>query len=623
MGLTGSTNSIVGLRRTSLQNSVSSFVQPGSTQGVIPEFDLNENDEDLLSDPNAVSDQKQAKVNTRPPPPQCTKSVDEGSENGVVEAKNQLQLLKDQRKKERMNRRRSMSTDSSSQNDSKSQQTSTIRQGSSPAMFRVEPIKDENSWPRRKSLKGYKDIAEKLDGPLILIQKLADLQKDQVKSVEFHKRHVRDKSGSSASSSRQIVAARRASQANAAEIIPIGNKSPLSVHSVNSFRSSGVRSKLSKLSIDAHPTLNDPIPNGVDGFDQEISATQQVSDSPSGSASILASDQERPVTFGLYPRKSTTKSTFQQPNDSIPSSHSFREGGKTISATSSFNNKRPKEKESLLKSVLGASIGLDCPRISVREIASLSEHKAVANDDVVMTPPPSASNGERQNEIDDALQNEELLDVTEGQGLGKKTLSQMIRDKANYDYNEYLLLQQRHDSINFIHKIESNDIVYQPQSLKIKYLGLHLLGEKIGKGAFGKVKEGICTESLQRIAVKVISKKRVKKMVDGVIREIKLLRRLKHKNIVTLIDVFAKVEDDEGKIGIFPWFLTIEEEPIVWLFENGEEEEKMVKILKWYIVMEFCPCSLQTILDHAPNHKIPISDAHRFGFIVFQTDFSV
>jgi hypothetical protein len=77
-----------------------------------------------------------------------------------------------------------------------------------------------------------------------------------------------------------------------------------------------------------------------------------------------------------------------------------------------------------------------------------------------------------------------------------------------------------------------------------------------------------------------------------------------------LIDVFAKVEDDEGKVGIFPWFLTIEEEPIVWMFENGEEEEKNVKILKWYIVMEFCPCSLQTVLDHAPNHKIPLSDAH-------------
>ena len=57
-------------------------------------------------------------------------------------------------------------------------------------------------------------------------------------------------------------------------------------------------------------------------------------------------------------------------------------------------------------------------------------------------------------------------------------------------------------------------------------------------------------------------------------------------NVVTLVDVFAKVEDTEGKIGIFPWFLTIEEEPIVWIFEDGTEEERDVKILKWYIILD-------------------------------------
>ncbi|KAI8898510.1 kinase-like domain-containing protein [Globomyces pollinis-pini] len=180
------------------------------------------------------------------------------------------------------------------------------------------------------------------------------------------------------------------------------------------------------------------------------------------------------------------------------------------------------------------------------------------------------------------------------------------------DYNEYLMLQQRHSSSNFIQQMDSADLVYQQKPLSIKMLGPYLVGGRIGKGAFGKVKEAVCLDSLQRIAIKIVAKKRVKKMVDTVIREIKLLRRLKHENIVTLVDVFAKVEDSEGKVGIFPWFLTIEEEPIVWIFEDGSEEERSVRILKWYIVLEFCACSLQNILDHAPDHKIPIYDAHSY-----------
>ncbi|KAH6576453.1 hypothetical protein BASA62_001374 [Batrachochytrium salamandrivorans] len=136
---------------------------------------------------------------------------------------------------------------------------------------------------------------------------------------------------------------------------------------------------------------------------------------------------------------------------------------------------------------------------------------------------------------------------------------------------------------------------------------------KLGKGAFGKVKEGICSETLQRIAVKIIGRKRLKKAQNGLentIREIKMLRRLNHPNVVTLVDVFSKVEDQVGNIGIFPWFTTIEEEPIVWLYEDGKEEEKSVKVLKWYLVFEFCACSLQTLLDQCEDHKLSIAQSH-------------
>lgn len=95
-------------------------------------------------------------------------------------------------------------------------------------------------------------------------------------------------------------------------------------------------------------------------------------------------------------------------------------------------------------------------------------------------------------------------------------------------------------------------------------------------------------------------------------REIKLLQRLDHINVISLLNVFAKVEDKDGNTCVFPWFTTIEEEPIVWLYSDGTEEEKNVKLSKWYLVFEYCACSLQTILETSAAGKIPISEAHAY-----------
>lgn len=60
-------------------------------------------------------------------------------------------------------------------------------------------------------------------------------------------------------------------------------------------------------------------------------------------------------------------------------------------------------------------------------------------------------------------------------------------------------------------------------------------------------------------------------------REIQLLKRLKHKNVIELVDVMY-----------------------------NEEKEKM------YIVMEFCAGGLQDMLDSALQKKLPESQAHRY-----------
>ena len=60
-------------------------------------------------------------------------------------------------------------------------------------------------------------------------------------------------------------------------------------------------------------------------------------------------------------------------------------------------------------------------------------------------------------------------------------------------------------------------------------------------------------------------------------REIQLLRRLNHKNVIRLIDTIY----------------------------NYEKE-------KLYIIMEYCVAVLQELLDKAPNKKLPIWQAHRY-----------
>ena len=51
-------------------------------------------------------------------------------------------------------------------------------------------------------------------------------------------------------------------------------------------------------------------------------------------------------------------------------------------------------------------------------------------------------------------------------------------------------------------KISSQEILYQKKE-KIKMIGKYVMGDKLGEGSYGKVKEVLDTESLCRRAVKV------------------------------------------------------------------------------------------------------------------------
>jgi serine/threonine protein kinase len=136
----------------------------------------------------------------------------------------------------------------------------------------------------------------------------------------------------------------------------------------------------------------------------------------------------------------------------------------------------------------------------------------------------------------------------------------------------------REDTPSFIKKLDSSEIKYQNKSDKPKVLRQYILGRSLGSGSYGKVREGIDPQSMQRIAVKIIDRKKILKMTGGdyvIQREIRIHRKLKHKNVVQLLNSFKN--ERKGKL---------------------------------YIVVEYCNGgSLQSLLDRAPNKRLPLKQA--------------
>ncbi|KAK3091925.1 hypothetical protein FSP39_023761 [Pinctada imbricata] len=134
------------------------------------------------------------------------------------------------------------------------------------------------------------------------------------------------------------------------------------------------------------------------------------------------------------------------------------------------------------------------------------------------------------------------------------------------------------DLPNFFRRVDSQEIVYQPRRRKAKLVGKYLFGDVLGEGSYGKVKEALDTETLQRRAVKIVKKRTLRKIPNGelnVQREIQLLKRLRHKHVIKLVD-----------------------------FIYNEEKQKK------YMVMEYCVGELQELLESTPEKKFPIFQAH-------------
>ncbi|KAM3876121.1 serine/threonine-protein kinase STK11-like [Diretmus argenteus] len=153
-------------------------------------------------------------------------------------------------------------------------------------------------------------------------------------------------------------------------------------------------------------------------------------------------------------------------------------------------------------------------------------------------------------------------------------------DLQHMDYIENQLMGM--DS--FIHRIDSAEVIYQPRRKRAKLIGKYLMGDLLGEGSYGKVKEMLDSETLCRRAVKILKKKKLRRIQNGeanVKKEIQLLQRLCHKNVIQLVDVLY----NEEKQKIYPFYT---------LYTN------------------YCVCGMQEMLDSVPEKRFPVYQAHGY-----------
>lgn len=132
----------------------------------------------------------------------------------------------------------------------------------------------------------------------------------------------------------------------------------------------------------------------------------------------------------------------------------------------------------------------------------------------------------------------------------------------------------------FIHRISSEQIIYKSKKNQCKFIGKYVMGDLLGEGSYGKVKEVLDTETLCRKAVKILKRRKLRRIPNGeqnVEREIKLLQQLNHKNVIRLYEVM-----------------------------HNEEKQKM------YLIFEYCVSGLQELIDSTPLKKFPIWQAHGY-----------
>ena len=63
--------------------------------------------------------------------------------------------------------------------------------------------------------------------------------------------------------------------------------------------------------------------------------------------------------------------------------------------------------------------------------------------------------------------------------------------------------------------VNSLEVLYETRFKEPKFIGKYLIGDVLGEGSYGKVKECLDSETLARRAIKILKKKKLKKIPNG------------------------------------------------------------------------------------------------------------
>ena len=101
----------------------------------------------------------------------------------------------------------------------------------------------------------------------------------------------------------------------------------------------------------------------------------------------------------------------------------------------------------------------------------------------------------------------------------------------------------------------------------VKKVGKYELGKPLGEGTFGKVKYAVDSETNVAVAIKILDKEKIQKqnMGNQIKKEISIMKMVKHKYVVGMIEVLAS----KTKI-----FIVLE------LITGGELFDKIVQVGK-------------------------------------------
>lgn len=136
---------------------------------------------------------------------------------------------------------------------------------------------------------------------------------------------------------------------------------------------------------------------------------------------------------------------------------------------------------------------------------------------------------------------------------GEEASNHLLNEQQQYHHQVTWLDDDNIDTLdlatldigNMFNRVDSAEIIYQQKKKNIKMVGKYVMGDVLGEGSYGKVKEVLDSENLCRRAVKILTKRKLRRIPNGeqnVQREIQLLKQLKHKNVVALLDVLYNDE---------------------------------------------------------------------------------